>query len=46
MLDIKYIREHADEVQKGVAAKGVKADINAILKLDGERRELQTVVDE
>ena len=46
MLDIKYIREHADGVQKGVAAKGVKADINAILKLDGERRELQTVVDE
>ena len=46
MLDIKYIREHPEEVQKGVAAKGVKADINAILKLDGERRELQTVVDE
>lgn len=46
MLDIKYIREHAKEVEQGIAAKGVKADVAVILKLDEQRRELQTKVDE
>ncbi|MBI5465935.1 MAG: serine--tRNA ligase [Candidatus Kerfeldbacteria bacterium] len=46
MLDIKFIRENPKEVQKGAAAKGVKADVKAILKLDEERRALQTEVDE
>ncbi len=46
MLDIKYIREHPEEVQKGVAAKGVRVDIAEILKLDSDRREVQVKVDE
>lgn len=46
MLDIKYIREHPEEVQKGVTAKKVKVDIYEILKLDSARRELQVRVDE
>jgi len=46
MLDIKYVREHAKEVEQGVAAKGVKADLALILKLDEKRRELQNRVDE
>ncbi|MDZ4230078.1 MAG: serine--tRNA ligase [Candidatus Veblenbacteria bacterium] len=46
MLDLKYIREHAKEVEQGIAAKGVKADVAVILKLDEQRRELQTKVDE
>ncbi len=45
MLNIKFIRENPKEVEKGINAKGVKADINAILKLDEDRRELQTAVD-
>ncbi len=46
MLDIKYIREHSEEVKKGIEAKGVKVDISQILELDNKRRELQVIVDE
>lgn len=46
MLDIKYIREHPEEVQTGIAAKGIKVDISQILLLDNKRRELQVRVDE
>lgn len=45
MLDIKYIREHSQEVTKGVAAKGFKADVKKILDLDEQRRELQAKAD-
>ena len=40
MLDIKYIKECPDEVIARLAKKGkdAKEDIEAILKLDGERR--------
>lgn len=46
MLDIKYIRDNQEEVQKGLAAKGVKVNIEEIIKLDAERRECQVNVDE
>lgn len=45
MLDIKYIRENPKLVAAGAAAKGVKVDVEALLKLDGERRKLQTELD-
>lgn len=45
MIDIKLIRENPKEVKKGVEAKGVKVDVDAILKLDENRRELQTELD-
>ena len=42
MLDIKYIKEKPDEVVARLAKKGkdAKEEIEAILKLDGERRAL------
>ena len=42
MLDIKYIKEKPDEVVERLAKKGkdAKEDIDAILRLDGERRAL------
>ena len=45
MLDIKLIRENPEAVKKGTASKNVKVDIDAILKFDERRRELQNEVD-
>ena len=44
MLDIKYIRENSEEVIARLQIKGkdARADIEAILALDGERRTLIT----
>jgi len=39
MLDIKYIRENPDEVRRAVANRHDSAPIDAILKLDSERRQ-------
>lgn len=46
MLDIRFIREHADEVAESSAQKGYKVDIAALLELDSNRRVLQQRVDE
>jgi len=40
MLDIKYIRENPEKVQKGAKDKGVKVDISRVLQLDEERRKM------
>ena len=40
MIDIKYIREHSDIVRKKTRDKGVRIDIDKILKLDEKRRKL------
>lgn len=40
MIDIRYIREHADEIQKNNRDRGVDVDIKKLLTLDEERREL------
>jgi seryl-tRNA synthetase len=41
MLDIKFIRENPEAVQKGAAAKNVVIDITKLLKLDVAKRDLQ-----
>jgi seryl-tRNA synthetase len=46
MLDIRFIREHADLVQDSAQKKGYRVDIPRLLALDGERREIQAAVDE
>lgn len=46
MLDIKYVREHAEEVKKNCENRGVKVDINRLLELDEKRRAKKTEVDE
>jgi seryl-tRNA synthetase len=40
MLDIAYIREHADAVKKNCADRGVVVDIDLVLSLDERRRGL------
>ncbi len=46
MLDIKYIRENKELVQKSAELKGYKVSIDDLLKVDDERRELQKRVDD
>ena len=45
MLDIKFIRENADLVQKSANDKGYAVDIATMLQLDDERRDLQKQVE-
>ena len=40
MLDLKFIRENASLVKKGIKNKGETAEIDKILSLDIERRKL------
>lgn len=47
MLDIRFIRENAERVQKDALNKGYKnADIQAVIVLDDERKTLTTQIDE
>lgn len=45
MLDIKFIREHADAVQENARRKGYNVNIGELLRLDSSRRELQQAAD-
>lgn len=40
MLDIKWIREHADEVQEAADAKRISLQVSELLTLDDERKRL------
>lgn len=40
MLDIKFIREQKEKVQKGAEAKGIPVDLDQLLALDDKRKEL------
>lgn len=40
MLDIKFIRENSDKVQKVITAKQIDLDLDHLLNLDKQRREL------
>ncbi len=40
MIDIQYIRDNAELVQRKTNEKGYKVDIRELLKVDGERRAL------
>jgi seryl-tRNA synthetase len=42
MLDIKFIRDNADLIKKGARDKRNNIDIDALLKLEGEVRPMQT----
>ena len=39
MLDIKFIRENLDLVAKSIQERGLKFDLDALIKLDDKRRE-------
>ena len=45
MLDIRFIRENPDLVAEKSASKGYKVDVQRLLAVDEERRDLQTQVD-
>jgi seryl-tRNA synthetase len=40
MLDLAWIREHPDEVRRGAERKGIPFDVDELLALDEERRQL------
>lgn len=46
MLDVRLIREDPEAVRATLAKRGMKADLDAILSLDAERRELLTALDD
>lgn len=46
MFDIKLIREDLERVKSGLEAKRVKVDLDAILALDKQRRELLVQLDD
>lgn len=46
MLDVKFIRENQELVEKSAKEKGYKVDIKELLKLDDERKELLAKVEE
>lgn len=46
MLDLQFIRENKDKVQKGAESKGVTINIDHILEIDAAARNLSTQVQE
>lgn len=46
MLDPAYVRDHLDEVKANCANRLVKADVDAVVRLDDERRKAQREYDE
>ncbi|HPN96739.1 MAG TPA: serine--tRNA ligase [Candidatus Moranbacteria bacterium] len=46
MLDIKFIRENAEEVKKNCKLRNIKCDIDELLKLDEKRRSLVQYAEE
>ena len=47
MLDIKFIRENADRVQKDAIDKGYKnVNIQDVLSLDSQRKSLSQEIDD
>lgn len=41
MLDIKFIRDHADLIRRGAERKNIRFDLDRLLSLDGDIRPLQ-----
>jgi len=46
MIDIKFIRKNPKQVKEAYSKKGVKLDIDSILKLDEKRREILITVED
>src|SRR5581483_1146831 len=42
MLDIKFVREHADQVKQAVQNKRINLDVDHLLDIDEQRRDLMT----
>lgn len=46
MLDIKYIREHADAIKQAIAQKHIQLDLDELIKTDEQRRALIQLIDD
>ncbi|MCK4947834.1 MAG: serine--tRNA ligase [Candidatus Aureabacteria bacterium] len=46
MLDLKFIRENVETVKEGIRKKNVNVDLDALLGLDAQRRELLKEVEQ
>lgn len=46
MLDLKFVREHTDQVLAAIRRRGVELDLTAFLALDAELRAVQQQVEE
>jgi seryl-tRNA synthetase len=46
MLDLKFVREHTDQVLAAISRRGIELDLTAFLALDTERRALQQRIEE
>jgi len=46
MLDIKFIRENAEKVQEAAKNKNINIDINDLLKIDDERKEILSKIEQ
>lgn len=45
MMDLKLLREHPEDVEQGIRAKGYTVNVQRILELDEKKRELQGQVE-
>lgn len=45
MLDLKFIRENPEQVKKGLKHKGSPEDVDRVLRLDGERRDILQIAE-
>ncbi len=45
MLDLRFVREHPDAVQRGIGRRGIKLDLSEFLALDDKRRRAQQEVE-
>jgi seryl-tRNA synthetase len=46
MLDLRFVREHLDEVKAGIRRRGAELDLSEFLALDEKRRKAQQEVDD
>jgi len=46
MIDIKFIRQNKEKVERAIKNKGIKVDVDRLLKKDEERRELLTEIEQ
>ena len=46
MLNIRYIREHADKIKEAIVNKNITLDLAALFVLDDQRKEIQTKISE
>ena len=46
MLDLRFVREHSEEVKAGIRRRGIEIDLAEFLALDEKRRKAQQEVDD